>query len=105
MIGSRRYVSRYPAPDPLHSWARFALELPPTRSLMIEAARAASSGGTSELDQAGAIQLRMFVTLLQNIVKRHREMHLARILHWENQIIENKRLSEFYENFRCASII
>jgi len=105
MIGSRRYVSRYPAPDPMHSWARFALELPPARSLMNEATRAASTsnGSTSELDQEGAMQLKIFVTLLQNVVKRHRQIHLARILSWENRIIENKRLSEFYDNFRCAS--
>ena len=84
MIGSRRYVSRCPAPDPMHSWARFALELPPARSLMNEATRAASTstGSTSELDQGGAMQLKIFVTLLQNVVKRHRQIYLARILSW-----------------------
>ena len=84
MIGSRRYVSRCPAPDPMHSWARFALELPPARSLMNEATHAASTitGSTSELDQGGAMQLKIFVTLLQNVVKRHRQIYLARILSW-----------------------
>ena len=99
MIGSRRYVSRYPAPSPLHAWAQFAVDLPHSRCLMTEAARAAISG-TVELDQSGGRQLMILVSLLRNIIKKHRQMHIALVSDWENEIAEKKKLSEMYNSFR-----
>jgi hypothetical protein len=93
-------MSRYPAPSSLHAWARFAVELPNSRSLLGEAKRAAT-GGNVELDEAGGSHLMMFLTLLQNVVQNHRQTYLARVVNWEKQVNENKRISESYENFRC----
>jgi hypothetical protein len=99
-IGSRRYISRYPAPSSLHAWARFAVELPHSRSLLSEAMRAAT-GGSVELDEAGGSHLMMFLSLLQSCVENHRRNYLSRVVNWEKQVKENKRVSESYENFRC----
>ena len=99
MIGSRRYVSRYPATSPLHQWAQFAVDLPISRCLMTEATRA-MIGDSAELDDAGGRQLKMLLTLLRNAVRKHRQLHLARILNWEDQITENKKVLELYDNFR-----
>jgi hypothetical protein len=101
IIGSRRYVSRYPAPSPLHAWAQFAVELTQQRSLFTEATSAAS-GNSSQLDQAEGKQLTTFVALLKNVIKRQRQMHLSRIFSWERQNIENQQMRQFYDNFRCS---
>jgi hypothetical protein len=94
-------MSRYPAPSSLHAWARFAVELPHSRSLLSEAMLAAT-GGSVELDEAGGLQLMTFLSLLQSCVESHRRNYLSRVVNWEKQVEENKRVSESYENFRCT---
>jgi hypothetical protein len=71
---------------------------------MAEARRAMISG-SAELDEAGGRQLTVLVTLLKNAVKKHRQIHLARILNWEEQIAENKKVLELYNNFRCLQAL
>ncbi len=66
---------------------------------MTEAARAAISG-TVELDQSGGRQLMILVSLLRNVIKKHRQMHIALVSDWENEIAEKKKLSEMYNSFR-----
>ena len=99
MIGSRRYVSRYPAPSLLHSWAQFAVDLPHACCIMTEGTQA-MIGGRVELGDEGTRQLNEFVKLLKDLVKKQRKLHLARMLNWKNRIEETKRLAELHNSFR-----
>jgi hypothetical protein len=59
-----------------------------------------ASKSVTGLDDSGSRQLEMFVAILRNVVKRHRQLHLARISEWKNRIQEDDKLSQAFDKFR-----